>query len=134
MKYQENPQMQEDFQRKWYKKNLEVNKEYKKRGTNKILKLIKKISKAEISRKQKNCDKVDSFLQQVKQSPFYICTICHRSLYQRSVSCASMKNIIFLLQKIQWNHLMKNFIYVKHVIRILIKMKFHVKQFAIKWQ
>ena len=31
------------------------------------------------------CDNVENFLQQVKQSPFCICTICHRSLYQCNV-------------------------------------------------
>ena len=34
---------------------------------------------------KKNCGKVGSFLQQIKQDPHYICTICCRSLYQRSV-------------------------------------------------
>ena len=34
---------------------------------------------------KKNCGKVENFLQQAKQGPFYICTIRHRSLYQRSV-------------------------------------------------
>ena len=39
-----------------------------------------------MSRKNK-CDKVDSFLLQLKQRPYYICTIRHRShMYQRSVT------------------------------------------------
>ena len=53
-----------------------------------MLKTEKKILKTEISKKQtkkKNGDKVDSFLQPVKHSLYCICTICHRSLYQRSV-------------------------------------------------
>ena len=49
-----------------------------------MLKLIKNIKNRDI-KKQKNCDKVDSFWQQIKQGPYYICTICHRSLYQGSV-------------------------------------------------
>ena len=50
-----------------------------------MLKLIKNIKNRDIKKTKKHCDKVDSFLQQVKQVPYYICTICHRSLYQRSV-------------------------------------------------
>ena len=50
MRYQENPQMQKDFQRKCQKENPDIKIEYQKKGTNKIPKLIK-ISKAEISRK-----------------------------------------------------------------------------------
>ena len=38
----------------------------------------------ELSRK-KRYNKIKSFLQQVKQGPYYICTICHRNLYQHSV-------------------------------------------------
>ena len=34
---------------------------------------------------KKHCGKVENFLQQVKQGPFHICTVCHRSLYQRGV-------------------------------------------------
>ena len=34
---------------------------------------------------KKRCDTVENFLQQVKQGPYYVCIICHRSLYQRSV-------------------------------------------------
>ena len=43
------------------------------------------------------------------------------------------KNITFSVQNyiIQWNHLMKNCICVKHVISILIKMKSHVRQSAV---
>ena len=36
-----------------------------------------KISKKEVPRKEKRCDKVDNLLEQVKQGPEYICTICH---------------------------------------------------------
>ena len=34
---------------------------------------------------KKRYDKVENFLQQLKQQPYYICTICHRSLYQHCV-------------------------------------------------
>ena len=40
-----------------------------------------------MSRKEKkSCNMVENFLQQVKQGPYCICTICRRRLYQRSVS------------------------------------------------
>ena len=36
-------------------------------------------------RKEKSFDKVENFLQKVKQGPYYLCTICHRGLYKRCV-------------------------------------------------
>ena len=47
--------------------------------------------------------------------------------------CLSMKKTIFSVQigTIQSNHLLKNCIYVKHVISILIKIRFHFGQSAI---
>ena len=58
----------------------------KKGGTKKILKFIKNTEKEvqENQENKKNCDKVMYFLQEVKQGPYYICTVCHRSLYLRS--------------------------------------------------
>ena len=34
--------------------------------------------------KKKRSDKVENFLQQVKEATYYICTVRHRSLHQRS--------------------------------------------------
>ena len=50
-----------------------------------MLKLIKNIKNRNTKKTKKYCDEVDSFLLQVKQSPYYIRAICHRSLYQRCV-------------------------------------------------
>ena len=50
----------------------------------KILKYIEYIKK-EVPRKEKEYEKVEHFPEQVKQGSYYIFTICHRSLYQRSV-------------------------------------------------
>ena len=50
-----------------------------------MLKLIKNIKNKDIKKTKKNCDKVGSFLQQLKQSLYYICKICHRRLYQCGV-------------------------------------------------
>ena len=38
-----------------------------------------------MSKKQASCGKVENFLQQIKQGPYYIFTRCYRSLCQRSV-------------------------------------------------
>ena len=86
MRYQDNPQMQKDFQRKRYKDNHEIKTDYQKMTYQQNAETDKKASKTEISRKRKKIrGKVGSFLQQVKQDLHYICTIYCRSLYQRSV-------------------------------------------------
>ena len=58
-----------------------------KRGNKKIENLVKKIKKPCIKnfKKKKSCAKVGKCLQQVKQGRYYVCAICHRGLYQRSV-------------------------------------------------
>ena len=38
-----------------------------------------------MSSKEKKLWQAENFLQQVKEGPYYICTICHGSLYQCSV-------------------------------------------------
>ena len=47
-------------------------------------KKIKKSGIRNVKKRKKGCDKVENFLQQVKQCPYYICAMCHQSLYQRS--------------------------------------------------
>ena len=60
-------------------------------------------------------------------------------IIEASISAVSdhlkMKNITYSLQHciVQWNFLLNNFIYVKHVISIQIKRKFHIKQSAVNW-
>ena len=39
----------------------------------------------QISERIKNLDKVNKFKRQVKEGPYYICIVCNRSLYRRSV-------------------------------------------------
>ena len=55
-----------------------------KLGTKKIwnfTKIIKKSGIRNAKKKKKSCERLN-FLQQVKQGPYYICTICHGSLSQ----------------------------------------------------
>ena len=59
-----------------------------------------------MSKKKKSC-KVESFLQQVKQGPYYICIICHRSLHQRSIRFCKHKNYQILTSELY--HLVKSF-------------------------
>ena len=42
--------------------------------------------------KKIRCEKVENFLKQVKQGPYCICTVCHQSLYQRSVRSFKSEN------------------------------------------
>ena len=72
-----------------------------------MLKLIKNIIKQNYQENKKNCGKVDSFLQQVKQGPYYVCTICHRNLYQRSVRLRQHEKYNFLTTELY--HPVKSF-------------------------
>ena len=86
-----------------------------------------------MSTKQKG-EKVKNFLQQVKQGPYYLCTISHRSLYQRGVRLFKYENYHMLTADF---YPVKSFdeecIYLKLVMSVLIKIKFHIKQSGIKW-
>ena len=84
MRYQENIQMQKDFQTKCTKKTMKLKQNIKKRFQQNA-EIDKKYQKQSYQENKKNCDKVDSFLQQVKQGLYYICKICHRRLYQCGV-------------------------------------------------
>ena len=53
MRYQENFQMQKDFQGKCYKEKPEIKIEYQKKGTKKILKFIKNIKNRDIKKTKK---------------------------------------------------------------------------------
>ena len=53
----------------------------------------KTVSKKRFQEKAKECEKVEKILQQIKQLPFSICTICHQNLYQRSVKLFKHKKI-----------------------------------------
>ena len=70
MKYQSNPEIKEQYKKR-YQENPEVHK--------------KKFRYPKCQEKNKSCDKVKNFLQQVKQGSYNFFTICHRSRYQRSV-------------------------------------------------
>ena len=73
----------------------------------KLIKKKKKIQKQRYQENKKNCDKVESFLQQVEQGLYYICTICHRSLYQYSVRLCKHKKYKILTPELY--HSVKSF-------------------------
>ena len=85
-----------------------------------------------MSRKEISCDKVENFLQHVKQGLYYICAIYHGSLYQRSFRFFKHKKYQILTSELY--HPVKSFnkkLYIceacqKHLIKL------HVKQSAIK--
>ena len=85
-RYQENCEKQIEYQNRRYKKNPVLQIKYNKMRyqENKRISNTKGLSKKRYQEKTKGCGRVQNFLQQVKQGPYYICTICHRSLYRRS--------------------------------------------------
>ena len=110
------------YQKAKYEENLKMQQVYQKYRYKKILKL-----KYNIKEKYQQNVEIDKKYQKQRYQEKVLIIFAQyvmKSTYINVVSdCASMKNIIFSLQ---------NCIYVKHVINILIKMKFHVEQFAIK--
>ena len=77
------------------KENMKTNKTYMRKILNlkeKMKKNIRKIlnqkkeNRNKIHKKNKKClNKVETFCQQIRQGPYFICTVCHRCLYKRSV-------------------------------------------------
>ena len=83
----------------------------------------------EISRKE-NMQKVEKFLQKVKQGPYYICITYLWNLYQRSVRLFKLEKYDILIAELYYleKFFVKSCIHVEHVISILIKLRFHIKQ------
>ena len=71
-RYQENPGIQREYQKGRYQENTEINKNIEQRGT-------------WITKKKRDIARSRIFFNQGKQGPYYICAICHQSVYQRSV-------------------------------------------------
>ena len=69
MKYQSNPEIKERCKKR-YQENSEIHK------------INKNIRYHKCQEEKKSCGKVQNFLQQVKQGPYYIYTKYHRNLYQ----------------------------------------------------
>ena len=111
VRYQENSQMQKNFQRKRYKENPEIKIEYQTKDTKKNAEIDKKNQK---QRFQENKKKLTMFavsnktcLQQIKQGPYYIFKICHRSQYQPSVRLCEHEKYNILIPELY--HLVKPF-------------------------
>ena len=55
----------------------------------------KKENCKKLHKKKKKC--LNKFFQQIRQSPHFICTVCHQRLYKRSCRLFENENNIFLL-------------------------------------
>ena len=121
-KYLENQTSIIMHQKAKYQENLKTQQAYQKCRYKKMLKL-----KYNIKKKYQQNVEIDKKYQKQRYQEEVLIIFAQYDMKSTCINvvsdCASMKNIIFSLQ---------NCIYVKHVISILIKMKFHVKQFAIK--
>ena len=45
----------------------------------------KKVPKRGIKKNKKRLNKVEKFCQQIRKGLYFICTVCHRCLYRRSI-------------------------------------------------
>ena len=60
----------------------------------KILNQKKKTAK--VYKKNKKClNKLENFCQQIRQGPYFICTLCYRCLYKRSIRLFEHEKYIF---------------------------------------
>ena len=83
--YQENPKPKEEYEKHKYEENPEPKRKYEKNEYEKNPK-PKKENRKKMHKKNKKClNKVEKFCQQIRQDPYFICTLCHRCLYKRSV-------------------------------------------------
>ena len=76
-KYLEIAEMRKDYQKMMYQSNSEI----RYQENLELHKNNQKIRYQKCQEKKKSCERLN-FLQQVKQGPYYICTICHGSLSQ----------------------------------------------------
>ena len=60
-----------------YKKNSALQIEYDKMRYQKMKKNQVNITKKWYREKMEGCGRVQNFMQQLKQGPYYTCTICH---------------------------------------------------------
>ena len=69
-KYEGNPEPKREYEKNKYEKNLEPRKESPKKRHKK---------------NKKRLNKVEKFCQQIRKGLYFICTVCHRCLYRRSI-------------------------------------------------
>ena len=98
MRYQENPQMQKDFQRKCCKENPDIKIEYQKKGTNKMLKLIKNIKSRDIKKIRKVVTRLTVSCNKQNKVPIIFAQYVIEACINVVSDCVSMKNIIFSCQ------------------------------------
>ena len=109
------------YQRSKYQENPEIHESYQKSGNWNI--------------KKKNMQNVEKFLQKVKQGPYYICITYLWNLYQHSVRLSKLEEYDILIAELYYLEkvFVKSCIHVEHVISILIKLRFHIKQSTLTW-
>ena len=90
---------EEDIKKTNMRKIVTQKENMKKPNIKKILNQKKKIMHKKIHKKNQKClKKVEKFCQQIRQGPYFICTVCHQSFISAVSDYLNMENIIFLLQ------------------------------------
>lgn len=75
---------------------------------------------------------ISSFQNKIKDGPFFICSVCNRLLYRKTV--IQLKQSQYILQNLllMSNRMMTNSTFVEHVIQKFAREKFHVKLYSTK--
>ena len=76
MRYQENHVLQLEYSKSRYQENPVLQLEYNKRRYLENLEIQREYLKKRYHEQKKRCGKVENFILQVKQGPYYICIIC----------------------------------------------------------
>ena len=99
IKYDEILNPEENMKKIKMRKILRQKENMKTTNMRKILNQKENMRKTNMRKilNQKFLSKVEKFCQQIRQDPYFICTLCHRCLYKRT-DYLNMKSIIFLLQ------------------------------------
>ena len=131
--YQENPALRLEYKKVDTKNIVKYKENIDKEDTKKIQKFMSNIEKRDT--KKKKMWKVENFLRQVEQGPYYISTTCHRSWYQKSFRLFKREKYhiltVELFQPVK--SLDEKLDICKTFTSIFIKMQFPARQSAIKW-
>ena len=93
-KYEGNPELKTEYEKIKYKEYPEPKREYEKNKYDKNPE-PKKENRKKMYKKNKKClNKLKKFCQQMRSVPYFICTVCHRCPYKRSVRLFEHKTYI----------------------------------------
>ena len=84
-KYQENPEPVRQYMKAKYQENSESKRKYEKSHYKQNTEKRKAYERNKYKVNKKSIKRVEKFCRLIRNGPYYICTVCERSLYEHSV-------------------------------------------------